>query len=357
MAFKDILLTLTSYPEPTPVSVVEDAVSIAATLGAHLAAVSCEVHVQVPGHFLPARLPSIPGIIAGEAEKSRKSAKDLLAAFDAAAEKAGVPHETIVEKCPTFEVPDLLVDYARLRDLTIVPVPESYDQWYAETVIFGSGRPTLVLPETPRARPFELGTVVVAWDFSRAAARAVSDALPLLERAKKVRVVTVSNEKDSRYQAFRRGTGKEPGAPRHRRGAGQGRCRRQADRRGSRSLRAFASGRRPRDGRLRSRAMARIHPRRRHQEPAVQAAAPDPVFALTTKTVPARPRRGDQMAEDTNTDRSRPQLKVRRVNLDTGRENVVVISRHSSALRPEVFRGFSRVELRAGIRKSCWRRC
>lgn len=45
---------------------------------------------------------------------------------------------------------------------------------------------------------------------------------------------------------------------------------------------------------------------------------------------------------------SRPQLKVRRVNLDTGRENVVVISRRSRALRPEVFRGFSRVELRCG---------
>jgi thymidine phosphorylase len=42
----------------------------------------------------------------------------------------------------------------------------------------------------------------------------------------------------------------------------------------------------------------------------------------------------------------RPPLKIRRVNLDTGRENVVVISRRSTALRPEVFRGFSRVELR-----------
>ena len=250
MAFKDILLTLTSYPEPTPVSVVGDAVSIAAALGAHLAAVSCEVHVQVPGNILSGSIPNISGIIAGEAEKSRNSARNLLAAFDAAAEKAGVPRETIVEKCLTFEVPDLLVDYARLRDLTIVPVPESYDQWYAETVIFGSGRPTLILPQTPRARPFELGTVVVAWDFSRAAARAVSDALPLLERAKKVRVVTVTNEKSSRYQTFSRGTGEEPRAPRHRRGAGQGRRRRQADRRGSRNLRAFAAGRRARDGRL-----------------------------------------------------------------------------------------------------------
>lgn len=43
----------------------------------------------------------------------------------------------------------------------------------------------------------------------------------------------------------------------------------------------------------------------------------------------------------------RPRLKIQRINLDTGRENVAVISRHSLALRPEVFRGFSRVELRA----------
>jgi nucleotide-binding universal stress UspA family protein len=70
-------------------------------------------------------------------------------------------------------------------------------------VIFGSGRPTLILPETPRGRPFELGTVVVAWDFSRAATRAVSDALPLLERARKVRIVTVGNEKvfDTKHSA------------------------------------------------------------------------------------------------------------------------------------------------------------
>ena len=203
MAFKDILLTLTSYPDPTPVSVAEQAVSIAATFGAHLAAVACEVHVEVPGHFLSGSIANIPGLIAGETERSRKSAKDMLAAFEAAADKAGIPHETYLEKCPTFAVPDLLVEYARIRDLTIVPVPESYDQWYAEAVIFGSGRPTLVLPEAPRGRPFELGTVAIAWDFSRTAARAVSDALPMLEMAKKVRIVTITNEKklDSKHSA------------------------------------------------------------------------------------------------------------------------------------------------------------
>lgn len=203
MALRDILLTLTSYPDPTPVAVVDDAVFIAATLGAHLAAISCEVHVEVPGHFLAGSIANLPGVVAGEAEKSRKRAKDLLAAFDAAAEKAGVPHELYLEKSLTYKVPDLLVDYARLRDLTIMPVPESYDQWYADTVIFASGRPTLILPTVPRPRPFALGTLAVAWDFSRAAARAVSDALPMLEKAKHVRIVTVVNEKvlDTKHSA------------------------------------------------------------------------------------------------------------------------------------------------------------
>ena len=201
MAFKDIMVALTSYPEPTPVSVVEDAVSVAAALGAHIAALSCEMHVQVPGHFISGAVVGLPGIVAGEASKSRRNAQDLLAAFDAAAAKSGVSCESILQKCKTFEVPDMLVEYARLRDLTIMP--ESNDRWYAEAVIFGSGKPTLILPQSPRSRPFELGTVAVAWDFSRAAARAVSDALPLLEKAKQVRVVTVLNEKhlDNKHSA------------------------------------------------------------------------------------------------------------------------------------------------------------
>ncbi|ABE38680.1 thymidine phosphorylase family protein [Rhodopseudomonas pseudopalustris] len=43
---------------------------------------------------------------------------------------------------------------------------------------------------------------------------------------------------------------------------------------------------------------------------------------------------------------SRPPLTIRRISLDTGRENVAVISRRSRALRADVFRGFSRVALR-----------
>ncbi|HLZ01057.1 MAG TPA: universal stress protein [Bradyrhizobium sp.] len=193
MTVRDVLLTLTSYPDATPASVIDCAVSFASSLNAHIAAISCEVHIQVPGSLIS--FGAAGAIAAGEAHRSHDSAQALLAAFEASAQKVGVLHEIIHEKSLSYRVPERLVEYARLRDLTIVSVPESYDQWYAEAIIFGSGRPTLVLPESPPPAPFELNTAVVAWDFSRSAARAVADAIPILEKAKKVRIVTVMNEK------------------------------------------------------------------------------------------------------------------------------------------------------------------
>ncbi|HZR72515.1 universal stress protein [Bradyrhizobium sp.] len=193
MAIKDILLTLTSYPDPTPVSVIDRAVSLASALDAHIAAVACDVHLEIPGSFVS--FGTAGAIAAREAHRSHDAAQDLLAAFEAAAQKAGLSHEIIHERSVSYRVPGQLVAYARLRDLTIVSVPASYDQWYAEAIIFGSGRPTLVVPESEPRNPFKLNTVVVAWDFSRSAARAVADAIPVLEKAKTVRVVTVTNEK------------------------------------------------------------------------------------------------------------------------------------------------------------------
>ena len=126
------------------------------------------------------------------------NARDLLSASETTAARQGVFHEQVLEHCTTADVPHLSIEHARLHDLTIIPVRdgENVEQWYAEAVIFGSGRPTMILPETPRReRAPSLDTVAVAWDFNRPAARAVADALPLLERAKRVRVVTVTNEK------------------------------------------------------------------------------------------------------------------------------------------------------------------
>jgi nucleotide-binding universal stress UspA family protein len=196
MAYKDLLLTLASYPETTPPPAIDLATDFAAAIGAKISAIACEIRVDVPGSFLGPALLDVPGIAASDEKKSRLQAEASLAAFQAAAEKRGVFEERILERCLTSEQRELLVDYARLRDLTIIPVQENalFGAWNTEPIIFESGRPVLLLPQTGR-KPFALNTATVAWDFSRPAARAVADALPLLAQAKRVHIVTVTNEK------------------------------------------------------------------------------------------------------------------------------------------------------------------
>ncbi len=96
---------------------------------------------------------------------------------------------------------DPLVDLARLHDLAILPIPEinGFDRNYLEPVLFGSGHPTLLLPSGKGHRPLrQLENVVVAWDFGREAARALSDALPILTKAKRVHIFSVLGEKQLR---------------------------------------------------------------------------------------------------------------------------------------------------------------
>lgn len=154
MSFKDTLLVLTSYPEPTLRKSVEQAVALGAALGTRMSAISFEIDVKVPGgsNFLADTLLNLPGLIAAEKQKAAANARDLLDAFEAAAKQRGILGERILERCLTALVPDLLVDHARLRDLTIIPVRdgESIEHWHAESVVFGSGRPCMILPDPTR---------------------------------------------------------------------------------------------------------------------------------------------------------------------------------------------------------------
>ena len=63
-----------------------------------------------------------------------------------------------------------------------------------EAALFESGRPVIVVPYIQKA-PLKLDRVMVCWDGSRAATRAIGDAMPLLERAGRVEIVIVANER------------------------------------------------------------------------------------------------------------------------------------------------------------------
>jgi nucleotide-binding universal stress UspA family protein len=60
-------------------------------------------------------------------------------------------------------------------------------------VIFGAGRPAILLPELSAVAPFD--HVAVAWDGGRVAARALADALVLLDPKTEISVLTVVDEK------------------------------------------------------------------------------------------------------------------------------------------------------------------
>jgi nucleotide-binding universal stress UspA family protein len=198
MAFEDILLSLTTYPESTKTTAIEDAVAFAAALESKISALACEVRVSVPSSPLGNSLFNVSAMVANEAKKSATHAKDALAAFKKLADAEGVLKDCITEKCLTSEVPGVIIDYARLRDMTIIPLPEAdgVESWFAESLIFEAGRPVVVLPESQTwSRQVGIDTVIVAWDFSRNASRAVFDAMPILKKAKRVYILTVTNEK------------------------------------------------------------------------------------------------------------------------------------------------------------------
>jgi nucleotide-binding universal stress UspA family protein len=88
----------------------------------------------------------------------------------------------------------LVPQLARYADLTIVGqnqapgdhLPEGYS--FAETMLFLTGRPVILVPGSVGAHT--LGRhIAIAWNGSRPSARAVSDALPLIERADRTHVL------------------------------------------------------------------------------------------------------------------------------------------------------------------------
>jgi nucleotide-binding universal stress UspA family protein len=136
-------------------------------------------------------------VLEAEKQKSLSNAKDLLHALETAAKKAGLHFHTILEEAMLDEISDAAIRHARLRDLTIVSTndPELADAG-AEDLLFESGRPILVPPrDLKRGDAPSLDNIAVAWDSSRVATRAISDAVPLLRLAKHVHVLTVVNEK------------------------------------------------------------------------------------------------------------------------------------------------------------------
>ena len=116
--------------------------------------------------------------------------------FLAAAERAS--HRSVEWRAPRGPAPEVAMLHARHADLLILGQDDSKDAAsyvapsFVGNLVLDAGRPALVVPHSGTVQT--LGeNVLIAWDGSREAARAVADALPLLESARYVTVDIVQH--------------------------------------------------------------------------------------------------------------------------------------------------------------------
>ena len=192
---KDVVVNLSSQG-PRDFAA-EYATSIAAMFGAHITGVSFVYEPVIPDGMLG----GVPvDLIELQRQENSKAANDAISRFDGAAKKAGLSAETRLLDATFGGAATRFAQISRRFDLVVVGQAQREggpaDDLVIEGALFESGRPLVVVPYIQR-RGITLERVLACWDGSRTAARAIGDAMPLLERAKAVEVVIVAEERKS----------------------------------------------------------------------------------------------------------------------------------------------------------------
>lgn len=167
------------------------ALGAAALLGARLTAAVFDADAWTGGPVEARRTPR------SEGEACSRAATETAEGLLRAADDQGVEARTITERSFAYGLPEVVADHARLHDLVVAGVDRAgllSERAMAEHLIFESGRPVVVVPATFQG-PVRCERIMVAWDNSRVAARALGDAMPLLQRAQEVSLVTAGGER------------------------------------------------------------------------------------------------------------------------------------------------------------------
>ena len=189
---KDIVVNLSVSKGGGPAS--DYAVSLASALGAHLTGVAFVYDPIVPVSatgYIPAE------IIERQQADNEGFAKTAVDGFGAATKRAGLSAAPLTISTSLARAGEHFSRIARRFDLAVLgqaePDTSSIDDIIAETTLFESGRPMIIVPYIQKG-PLKLDKAMVCWDGSRPAARAIGDAMPLLAKAGKVEIVSIADE-------------------------------------------------------------------------------------------------------------------------------------------------------------------
>ncbi len=170
------------------------AISVAEAFGAHVLGIAVSYEPVIPGTVMGG-IP--PEIIESQRSESNQKARTAVSRFEQAVKRTGVSGETRTISASISGAADQIGRIGRRFDLIIVGQPERQkslpDEVVDEGVLFESGRPVIFVPFIQKGG-MTLDRIMVCWDGSRAAARAVADAMPFLKKAKQVEVVIVADK-------------------------------------------------------------------------------------------------------------------------------------------------------------------
>jgi nucleotide-binding universal stress UspA family protein len=171
--------------------VIASAVSMARLFAAHIDAAAAVEHSD--GRHGPSD-PSPSGLqVITAFEDAATAAAHTLLQFENAAQQAGLSFGKCLVADTSDTVEQMLVRTSRLYDLSIIAQPDLATARDAQprAMLFDSGRPVMLIPRAHHAG-VTLDHIGVCWDGGRYAARALHDAMPLLELAGCIDIIAVN---------------------------------------------------------------------------------------------------------------------------------------------------------------------
>lgn len=186
-----VLIVVQTSPLPTSPEVVKRLVSVADQLSDHVTAVIFRRHI---------RTTEVGQLLEDMDERARTlqrgydaAAEELARACSSAAAQAGL--EMKVAEIDLSDDPiDALATLAREHDYCVLPIgPTVEDELdVLGALLYRAGRPVVLVPDhLTSPPPARWERAVVAWTPSAQAARATTDAIPLLRKAKTASILAV----------------------------------------------------------------------------------------------------------------------------------------------------------------------
>lgn len=195
MAIRNILACEIGFEEEASNEAMDYAFDLAAKSDAHLSIV-----IGVPRVVVPVMVPAmqISGLIEEENRTREQHSKARAQELARKASLASVRVSTHLVTDSMDRIEERIAVLARLHDLVVTMRPIDAAPFagdLSQALLMQTGRPILFVPPG-WSRGTGAERVIIAWDGSATAARAVAAAMPLIETAKQVEIASVIGAKE-----------------------------------------------------------------------------------------------------------------------------------------------------------------